>query len=271
MVINKILCPTDFSDVAENAFEYTKGLADHFSSSIILLNISESLPLDAKSPGDYREELLAENKYRSLQQMHTMIASQPVRDHMIIMDVEEGSVTENIIAIAKAEMPDMIVMGTHGASGVKEYLFGSNTASIIEKVKTFVLAVPEQARFTPPRHIVFAVDYQPYSKEEIKKVDNFVKALGAFLTVLHVLDDDMKVPNKLEQEKIVNELYEPGRMEFKFIHYKDIFEGIKSYTEKSHADILVMKYRPDSFWDNVFNRNYTKRMAFHSHIPLLTF
>ena len=269
MEISKILYPTDFSPASENAFHFANGLANKLNASLELLHLYEPLEIDAKTPGDYHDQLLKEREEKSLKQMEVYSARIENQNNVTIKAIEDYS-SERIASYARNQLVDLIVMGTHGASGIKQNLVGSNTANVIEHADCMVMAIPEKAVFKPFRHIIFAVDYKAYDYGELHKLHTLLELLEAPVTILHVLTDDMEVPDENFQARVINEFYDPGKVIFKYIYNDNIFEGIEEYIKKSHADLVVMKFRKNDFWSKVLNKSYTRKLAFHSEIPLLT-
>ena len=128
-VINRILVHTDFSDTADAALEYARKLGTHIGASLHLLHVVDEPPLT--------EGLIAEAgeaAARALQEQTTAAARNGL-DHRAAgtasAEYTFGDTVENIVGYASRLGADLIVMGTHGRSGVAHLLLGSVAENVI--------------------------------------------------------------------------------------------------------------------------------------------
>lgn len=150
MIISKILHPTDFSTNSETALKYACFISTQFSADLYILHIAESAPLmipmvNLGFPADYFQ--------RQLRHANESLSALPdkVVNHTgnVIRNVYEGKPAEQIIRYANDNAIDMIVMGTHGYTGLEHALLGSVAEYVVRKASCPVLTVhPESIKST---------------------------------------------------------------------------------------------------------------------------
>jgi len=91
-----------------------------------------------------------------------------------------------ILETIDKKKPDLVVMGTTGASGLKEMIIGSNTSTIVEKAKCPVIAVPEKKIFSAIKSITYATNYNLTDIYALEKLVEIAKLFHAKITLLHV-------------------------------------------------------------------------------------
>jgi nucleotide-binding universal stress UspA family protein len=161
-------------------------------------------------------------------------------------------------------------MGARGVSGLTKYIIGSNTASLMEISHIPVLAIPEEAEFKSLKNVVFASNLR-HMEEEIKTLLPYLKVFDATLHVVHITSK-AKETEKLQEgvkEILKEQGYRKSTVTIKVS--KDIDESIADFVQQLNADMLAMFTHEHSFFDKLFNRSVTKKMAFQSKVPLLAF
>src|ERR1035438_7216306 len=121
-------------------------------------------------------------------------------------------------------------MGTKGASGVAEVVFGSNTQDVIEKTDIPVLAVPLMSHRLDFKDIFFATHYHSYDFLALEDLVDIAKLFDATITVLHINDGDL-VPDFEHKmlETFKNKVHEKisyNNINFQLLESKDVFEGL---------------------------------------------
>jgi nucleotide-binding universal stress UspA family protein len=171
---------------------------------------------------------------------------------------------------AKKLHTGLIVMGTRGASGLKKYVLGSNTASVIEVSHVPVLAVPELGEFKSFKNVVYATDLR-HTQKELKTLIPYLEKFNSTVHLLHVTSS-LKEVSVLEK-KIDAIVKKSGitKVVTKVIVNKDIRQAIDYYVKETNADMLTMFTHDINFYEKLFHRSMTRKMAFQSKIPLLAF
>ena len=189
--------------------------------------------------------------------------------------VSQGYAEDEIVDAAKSSGADMIVMGTQGASGLREALVGTITASVMDHAECPVMAVPEGASFTSFDKIVYATSYAEGDFQHVEEIIDFARLFNAEVILLHISSGTVDTSYEFEsierfKERIVEDSqYE--RISFKLLENKSVYEGLNQFLEEVKADLVAMTLHKRSFVQKLFNRSITKRMAYHTHIPLIAF
>jgi nucleotide-binding universal stress UspA family protein len=138
--LEKILFPTDFSDASHNAKRYAISFAKVFGARLYVLTVNQLInmafldPLIIHDLDENRETAVQEN----LEQLRVEIANQGIE---VITEVRKGSSSLEIISFAQEKEIDLIIMGTHGWSGLDHVLMGSTAEVVVRRAPCPVLTV----------------------------------------------------------------------------------------------------------------------------------
>ena len=144
--IQRILCPTDFSGPACTCVRTASELAEHFAAELLLVNIVPVVPSLPPDPNyvfkipEYERYLHADAE-KQLQKARAELVGKNVKVHT---QVGHGSAAEEIVRIAKAEGVDLIVISTHGSTGLEHWVFGSVAEKVVRLAECPVLTVQEK-------------------------------------------------------------------------------------------------------------------------------
>ena len=144
--VQKILCPTDFSEPSYSGVEIGNELAAHFNAELILINvIPPPLPLGAPGvPASYKMEEYYRDMTEFAEESLENLIREKISDNVKVRTiVEKGNVPDEIVKNADAEKTDIIVISTHGWSGWRHLVFGSVAEKVIRLAQCRVLAVPQ--------------------------------------------------------------------------------------------------------------------------------
>jgi universal stress protein A len=142
MQIKTILCPIDFSEISANALEYAVFLASHHHAELLILHVVEQLHefehyqvlvLTPQELAEKMEEQAYEELNRLTEQIKKTIKVETV--------VRQGKPFVEIIKEAREKDMDLIVMASHGRTGVSHMLMGSVAEKVVRKAHCPVLIV----------------------------------------------------------------------------------------------------------------------------------
>jgi nucleotide-binding universal stress UspA family protein len=164
MQINQILVPTDFSENAELAVNYAIALAKQCSAKLHLLHtpvVPTYLLMDLSySPGPEAVTRILNDAQEALDRQAQTITAAGVEHFTVI---REGTVHEVIRDYAKEHDVDLVVVGTHGRTGVSKLMYGSITERVIKTVHTPIIIIPPEGGRIPSS-IVIAYDFSAPAK-----------------------------------------------------------------------------------------------------------
>lgn len=268
--MKKFLVPTDFSRSAESSAEYAAAMAQFMNAEIVLFHAfhipipSTEAPVVLISEDDLKNENMATlKKYAaSLQEKFPQLVVSSV--------VNSGFAAEEIPNVALSEKADLVVMGVGGSGMVDEYLFGSTTVGVIRHTKIPVLVIPKNQVFNPPTGIVFSCDYSDL--RQVSTVDLIKSIAKKFNSHLYVLSVERE-GDRVSLEKAISGVHiEEGFKEINhslhFPYGDDVVEGINQFAESHNAGWVIMIPHEHGFLDRLLNKSITRKMVFHSHVPL---
>ena len=277
-VMKKILVPTDFSDNAWDALTYAIRLYDDIPCTFYILNTYQVISSGAKASihtGASKKlyELLKEDSEKGLEKIENHLNEYLLNDkHDYKIISRHGSVSSVIKEISNSEHIDLVVMGTTGASGIKEIFIGSNTVSVINTVKKCpLIAVPNNYEFKEPELISFATDLKKlFTSKDLNPLIELLLIHNLHLEILHVKKERML--SDTQQQNIANIKEHLGN---DTVSYKEIdldisiSNSIAKYVNKNSIDILCMANYRHTLMERLTREAVIKKLGFHTEIPLL--
>ena len=269
-----ILVPTNLSDLSKVAVQYAVKIVNKLGGTLTLLHVvSLTQPTRATMRLQLKslEKELMDTATEDLEAFVNEISGKLTTDQQIKFKVVNGaSFSDTVKSEAKKLHTGLIVMGTRGARGLRKYVLGTNTASVIEGSHVPVLAVPELGEFNSFKNVVYATDLNDVDRElqilipYLEKFNSTVHLLHVTPSLKEVATLEKKVAASISKAEISNVVA-------KVIVNKDVDEAIDYYITESKADLLAMFTHDLNFYEKLFNRSVTRKMAFHNKIPLLAF
>lgn len=269
-----ILLPTDFSDNAWSAIVYALKLYANENCTFYLLN---SCKPEGSSMSIMTNKLLtvmkdaAKTQLLEIKRMARIADANEKHSFEIILSTESlidainrSTITHNI---------DLVAMGTKGASKAKELFFGSNTVTVLKKIKSCpVLAVPDEFIFVAPKQIAFPTDYnRMYDDNVLKPLKKLSKLNNSKIRILHIQEKkELSEAQNLNIEKL-NENLADFQHSFHWIpDYGKKASVIIDFIEELQINILVMVNYKHSFIETIINEPVVKKIGFHPIIPFMT-
>lgn len=265
-----ILVPTDFSDNARNALSYAIQFFGN-DNLLVLLNTWQT-PYTPPEVLISVEDILMKASREGLEKEILWAKSLPGTERIRFETVSEfGNLVDIIKKVVRERAVDFVVMGTLGASGIKETLIGSNTAAAAKSVACPLLIIPDKASYNGIKNIVFAADYKEVEDySALKPMINITKEHNANITILNILNKGQITSVEQGYEGMrIDQLLTGIKHDYSFIENDDKAIGIDEYVSTNNPDLLVMLERKTGFFKSIFHRSITKQMAFHTHVPML--
>ena len=143
--INKVVCPTDFSDPAYEGLKAAIELAEHFQAQLVLMNVVSLVPVASggMGAGFHLATVMKEMQAEAEKSITNLIAEKIPKAVQTRSIVVQGKPADEIIRLADKEDADMIVIATHGESGWQKFLFGSVTEKVIRMASCPVLTIQQ--------------------------------------------------------------------------------------------------------------------------------
>ncbi|WP_299336446.1 universal stress protein [uncultured Psychroserpens sp.] len=274
--MKRILLPTDFSDNSWNAIKYALQLFKDETCNFTLLNTYTPIIYQLEAAQLYMaqhglENAMKEVSKKGLEKIQERIDTEFKNPNHTFSRISAfNTLTDEINELHSGHVMDMIIMGTKGASGIQEVLFGSNTIHIIKKAKCPVLAIPSDFDFEAPHEILFPSDYQvAFQESHIKPILDITNRFYSRVNILHVSKgNELTEEQEQNKHRLLNYLKKTEHL-FHIVTHKNIPEAIADFQLKSKINLLVMLNNKHSFFENLFFKSNIKHIGFHLNIPFL--
>ncbi len=203
-LFDRLLVATDFSKPSLHAVEAAARLARVVQPQVTLFHAVPPLPLGRLTPfvpvGE-AEPTLDRARERALADLEAVRRRH--FDGVSRVDVLESphrSAAAAVCNTADALEADLVVLGTHGLSGLSRLAFGSVAEKVVRHAGCPVLVVPPDfdLQGVPPRHVLCGIDFSSASPAVLAAGRAFSRTFGARLTLLHAVEDRVLVTRPLE-------------------------------------------------------------------------
>jgi len=268
LIMKKILCPTDFSNSAQNGIAYAAKLAKVINGELTLFHVQSLMEFVSGDSEKQRQSIT-----RQLESQSEEIA----RTFHIPCDAHVETTfrsLSNVIHDVSGQY-DLIAMGSNGPDNVYQFMTGSHAYNAAVKSNSPVLIVPEQYVYSEIRSIVYAFDYLKERRLPLDELIKFAAVLKSEITVLQVMeeaqskgaDEDLR-----ELQLIIQNLYS-GNVPLKYetIRSSDIALTINRYITKVQPDVLAMCSVHMNAVQRLFHTSVIKNISVTTDIPLFVF
>ena len=276
--MKKILVPTDFSPNAARAIDYAVQIAKLNQATIYIIHACDNLDTLNMENVQLRREYnkkITDKAFDNLEMIRRSI--EETEQVLVNIQLYSGPVNDTILLAAQEHNTDLVIMGTLGISGIKEAIFGSKTAAVISNTTIPVLAIPLEYDWSPPSKFLLAINHFDEVSDILYPVFDLAKTFKAEVRLTIFTDED----------NIVSSNYLTDAREIKFAEdklrkkYSDLVinaehltgrhfeESINEFIESNQIDLLAMMTHKRSFIGSIFNRSITRKMSYHSKVPIL--
>jgi nucleotide-binding universal stress UspA family protein len=271
--MNRILLPTDFSDNTWSSIVYALKLFKDEPCKFFLLNTKEIDVTSLPHLSTDLDESIREKPVKELNELKEQLemSDQNANHEFYVIFKMDGLANAVKTVVADFDI-NLVVMATRGASGAKGFFFGSNTISVVNRLKECpVLIIPEEFDYVQPKQIAFPSDFNRfYKNKEIEPLTDIAELYNSSIRIAHI-----------HTEKTLNEVQEYNLETLKeyldgfevSIHWIPDFakksEAINVFIEELDIDILVMVKYGHSFIERIIKEPVIKKIGFHPVIPFL--
>jgi nucleotide-binding universal stress UspA family protein len=176
---------------------------------------------------------------------------------------------QDIVDEAEKNQADMVIMGTHGRTGLKRLMMGSVTAKVIGHATCNVLVVPLDAKIECG-NILVATDGSKYSEAAASEAIGIAKRCGGSLTVISVASSDAEILSAEDYVKEVSELAEKEGIKTDGLAVKGIpYTAIVDASKRKRADLIVVGSHGRTGLERLLMGSVTERVIGHSESAVL--
>jgi len=275
--MKKIIVPIDFSEHSEFALEAAANLAQKYGSELIVLHMLElSNAILISDENSINEEAvfylkLAEQKFEAF-------LDKPYLEGIEITPiVKHFKVWSEVNDVANKHDANLIVMGSHGASGVKEVLVGSNTEKVVRHADIPVLVIKHNPILLDFENGVFASDFSDESIAPYLNARMTFKKLGAKMHLVYVNAPDGNFKSSTEIDKRVSLFLKKADGDLDNLNNVHVVsdysieKGILNFANTIGADLIAVATHGRKGLAHFFEGSISEDIANHSTLPVMTF
>jgi len=266
----KILCPTDFSDAADNAIAYAAALSKKAGAELTLFNVQSMMSLPVVEI--FEDRFLADQPLREKLEVQ---CHQVTDVFNITCEAEiqpENGILIDIISKRSKDF-DLLIMGTNGADDYNDFFFGSHSYQVAIESLIPVLLIPSTCSYKEIAAMVYAYNYEHEQQLPVAQLSKWAELIKAKITVLKIKSHysrEVEVNSKEVEERVVNSNDLPD-VKFDTVYEDDTFIGVHNYFVKNEYDALSVCSTQHSFITNIFHKSLIKELSSGANYPLFIF
>jgi len=274
--MKKILVPIDFSDQAKHACKVAAAIAKKNNSEIILLHMLD-IPSEVIDPLDSNNMKGGAQAIFYMKAIHKKFEKYKAlpffKGIKITEDVKFHKAFDGVIEESKKYNVDLIVMGSQGATGLKEMLVGSNTEKVVRHSHIPVLVIKQDIDNFDIKDLIFASDFNEESENSFQNVIDFASFFNAklhllFINTIHNFESTISTNTKFK--KFISG-FDIKEYTLNIFNDTTIEEGILNFGKKINADAIAINTHGRSGLSQLFSESISKELANHALRPIITF
>ena len=269
--MKSILLPTDFSNNALHAIQYTAELFKNEPCKFYLLHVHQasayiSDDLMHVPTSESIHKILVDNAKTALSDLVNQLNLKNNPNHDFLMLVDYDNFIDAINQICQVHNIDLIAMGMQGKSAAEQVLFGSHTIRVIQRLDMPTLVVPESYNFNKLDKVILSIKNYKTFINSCLDIFNSIQALHGFtIDALNFNTTDSEADfTTILNKKLANIAYDMYPKDA-----KDSFNAIEKHIDDNDIDLLVMGSEKHSFFERLFTKHAVETFAYNIKRPLL--
>ncbi|MDX1314249.1 MAG: universal stress protein [Eudoraea sp.] len=276
--MGKILVPVDFSEHSAYALEVAASMAKHSGSEIILLHMMGLS--EAVLTKDAAQEAAEAHYYMKLtrKRFGEFLDKDFLKGVKVHEMVQNYKIFSEINEVALETEAELIVMGSHGTSGLSSIFVGSNTEKVVRTAKVPVLVVKKQRPDYRPHRVVYACDFKVENLSAYKEAMKFFKRWQTEIHLVYVNlpTEHFKSTEEIEKEvamffKVAHNGKKPAEVNTHVVSDYSIEGGIVYFASSINADLIAMPTHGRKGMAHFFKGSIGEDVANRAEIPVITF
>jgi nucleotide-binding universal stress UspA family protein len=273
--MKRILLPTDFSENAYNAAKYAVQLFSSEECTFYLLNTytpvlydNEYLVYNSNHPT--LTESYQDKSKKGLDRVLRRIERNFKNENHHFEKISSFNLLNDEMKEVVAEKEiDLIVMGTKGATGAEEILFGTHTVHAIKKARCPLLAIPSHYKYKAPKEVLFPTDYEGEIPGLLGIMKDLASVHSSTIHILHVYFGVDLSSSQASRKKALSTAFKDIAHHFYSITGKSVTHAIYDFQEENEIDMLCMVNNKHSFFENLLFTPVVNEIGFNVKVPFL--
>lgn len=273
-LVNKILIPYDFSETADLSLEHAIFMAKLLKADITLLHIVETVSFTSAISHAFSgfEKKIETATNEKLEQLAKDIHAK----HGIGINIrtEVGRIYRKICSVAKEMETDIIIMGTHGASGYQKFSVGTNTSKVVQEAPCPVLSVQTHAKGLGFKKIALPLDDSHESRQKVPFAVGLAQFYGAHISIIGLMNftnADLVRKFKIKIEQVEQYVVDHGlNYDTRFVEGNDLAMLTMKTADECDADMVVIMTEQEPSLTGFLLGTYATKVVNNSKIPVLS-
>jgi len=272
--MKNILLLTDFSDNAQTAITYALQLFMGGKHNFFILNVQKSSGyalenlMTSPSTSTVYDAIIKNPKEKLSQMTEGLKKTYKNENYTFDFLCDFDNFISSVKQTIKIKNIDMIVMGTNGATGASEKIFGSNTLSIIRNIKKPVLVIPDKYQYKKPNSVLFVTEHnEKFIPNVVTPLTTIISKFDAELMILTL--DKKPSSEALREKKEAISTYFKG-IEHSFYDITNIPAeiAIDSFMQIKHIDLTAKIINKESFLKRIISGSSIDDITYKTKVPL---
>jgi len=289
MKLKKILVPVDFSDFSDNAVEFALLMAEKFDAEVMLLHtvLLFEQDLNEKEHLEAYETLIQQKENERTKKMKAHYKRGEKRGVTVDSVLLRGvAAADSILDYLSDNDYDLVVMGTHGHTGIVKFFAGSTTEKVVRFSPIPVITVHKDYKRQKIEEVLVPIDFSEYSHIAIEQGKAIAKEFNAKIFFMHVVEQDahpefysitsepILEANPQLKGHIINSLKKYSGMSEDEAHFVvgegKVHNEIIKHSEKNEVDLIVMPTVGQSDLEHIIIGSTTERVVRVATCPVMT-
>ncbi|SHI29831.1 universal stress protein [Algibacter luteus] len=275
--MKKIIIPIDFSEHSEYALKTAAKLAVKNDSELLALHMLEMSDIMLTASDGLQNQKAAFFLQLAEQKFEDFLKKDYLKDIKVTPIIKHFKVFSEVNDVAQKHDADLIVMGSHGASGLKEFLIGSNTERVVRNASIPVLVVKNHVNDVNFDVVVFACDFSEEAISSYLKAKQMFDKVDTKMYIVNVNLPNDRFMSSLEVEKKAVNFFTKAEQNLDkmddvfYVSDYSVEEGVLNCANKIGADLIILPTHGRKGLAHFFEGSISEDVANHSTLPVMTF
>jgi len=269
-----ILVPVDPSDYAEAAASVAVKIALHSRGKVTFMHLLATpvdwVSLTVEEEGNFPEVKQEITEAKAMLNRFKELANETGVQSEHVLEFSQE--VKGIVDHASKHGNDLIVMGSHGTSGVIGALLGTKTQHVIRQATAPVLVVKQPIVDFPPKQVVFASSFREEVGEAFAKIASFVHMMGGYIKLLYVNDRENFETTRRSKARMAAFRQQCVHLacEQHVYNAENPEKGILQFAEDQGADLIALATHGRTGLAGMLKQSLTEQIVNHASLPVLS-
>ncbi len=276
-IMKNIIVPVDFSNHSEYALKTAALLTQKNDATIYALHMLDMQEMSLSESEVYLHEKTAFFLKLAEKRFHDFLKKEYLKNIKVVPIIKHYKVFKEVDAIAKEVNADLIIMGSHGASGFKEFFIGSNTQKVIRHANVPVLVIKNEMANIEFTDIVVASDFSSESIPAFQKMLKTLEPMNAKKHIVYVNAPFDSFKTTPEMDALADEFLmklegnTDRKINVHFVCARTILQGILDFSNSVGADLIAVITHGRTGFANFMEGSVAEDVTNHATLPIISF